>query len=211
VGEHDRLDFGAGGYINAYPFWPPRGEPTFLVIHYNNGDTVWGEPSYGAPDCPDFTHCRRATFRINPTWKNGEPRGQLYEAVALDGMPVLNSVLLQVIDSHTRGIVYLGFNQGTWLAAPDLRALAAKAQVVQQATVQPTSTAPIVQHGETSSAFATGAQAFGSALGVTMAAAFALGAVYLEAREQNLAYHAQSVPLSCTTTHTGVFWNTRCQ
>jgi hypothetical protein len=75
VGEYDRLDFSSGNFINAYPYWPPRGPLNFLVIHYNNGDTIWGEPSYGAPDCPDFTHCRRATFRINPTWQKGVPQG----------------------------------------------------------------------------------------------------------------------------------------
>lgn len=212
VGEHDRLDFGAGGYINAYPFWPPRGEPTFLVIHYNNGDTVWGEPSYSAPDCPDFTHCRRATFRINPTWKNGEPHGQLYEVVTLDGRPVLNSVVLQVIDPQTTTTAYVVSDHGVWFAGASLRDIFAQSQAAKATGQQAAPSAtPVSQGADSGSAWAAGAQAFGSALGVTMAAAFALGAAYLEAREQNLAYRAQSIPLSCTTTHTGVFWNTRCQ
>src|SRR5208283_2555563 len=185
VGDHDTVDFGPNGFINAYPAWPPNGTPDHLVIHYSNGDNIWGKPSYGAANSQDYKHCQRATFMINPTWKHCVAVGQLLEVVTLGGMPVLESSLLQITDTQTSRTVYLGFSRGTWYAGPSVTAVAAQAQ---QAANQQTG-----QSNPTSgnSAVASGAQAFGAAVGVALSAALALGVVYLAARGQNLSYQAQ--------------------
>lgn len=105
-GEHDRLISPNGNILDFYPFAPPY-PSSQLVIHYVDNETVWGKPSYGSPDCPDSSRCRRATFRLNPIWHSCVPSGHVYELVALDGQPVLKSTLLQVLDPTTKVTVKL--------------------------------------------------------------------------------------------------------
>jgi hypothetical protein len=208
--EHDSLNFPNGNHINFHPYAPPY-RFDHLVIHYENGDSIWGKPSYNSTDCPDSSTCQRATFILNPTWNKCVPNGHLYEVVTLDGRPVLDSSLLQVIDPQTRAIVYLTFSNGTWFAAPDLASLADQVRQAQG----PSQTAPTAQGTQAAPVghpyLQAGAQAFGAALGVTLAAALALGTAYLVARQQNLNYRAsQPHPFTCTSSYVGSYWTTNC-
>jgi tetratricopeptide (TPR) repeat protein len=106
VGEHDALFLANGGFINFYPHAPPY-RFDHLAIHYTDGNVIWGQPLYGSPDCLDAPRCRRAAFRLNPSWQRCVPSGHLYEVVTLDGRPVLDSGLLQVIDPATKEFVNL--------------------------------------------------------------------------------------------------------
>jgi len=216
AGAHDMVDFGPGGYINAYPGWPPNAQPDHIVIHYPNGDSIWGKPAYGTPDCADYMHCQRATFVIDPKWNKCVPAGHLLEVVTLDGQPVLDSSLLQIVDPNSQRTVYLAFANNTWYAGPSVTGVVAQArQAVQHAAAAP---AAMASNG---SASQTGAQAFGIAFGVALAAALALGVVYLAARQQSLDYSAQvqqenlnymaaTQPVHCSSTWAGSIWVTNC-
>lgn len=209
-GEHDAVEFSNGNYINFYPQAAPY-RFDHLVLHYKNGDAIWGKPSYGSPDCLDSPRCQRATFISNPTWQKCAPQGHLLEVLTLDGRPVLNSSLLQVTDPQTKGTVYLTFSNGAWFAGPDLASLAAQIKQAQTATqvsqAGPTAQPAVVGHPY----LQEGAQALGTALGVTLAAALALTVVYLGARQQNLNYMAsQPRPYTCTSSYVGSYWTTNC-
>lgn len=110
-GEHDTISL-TGEHIDAYPGWPPKAQPEHIVLHYDNGTSIWGKPSYGSPDCSEFATCRRATFILNPSWNQCTPQGPDYEVLTLDGNPVLHSSLLQIIDPATMKTTYLGFGCG---------------------------------------------------------------------------------------------------
>ena len=100
LGEHDALISTNGSRIEFYPYAPPY-RFDHLLIHYADGDEVWGQPSYTSVDCPDSNRCQRAIFRLNPVWQACVPTGHLYEVRALDNRPVLLSSVLQVIDLTT--------------------------------------------------------------------------------------------------------------
>ncbi len=99
--EHDAFVAPNGNRIEFYPYkYPYRFD--HLLIHYANGDEIWGQPTYSLPDCPDSNRCHSASLRLNPTWRACVPSGHLYEIHTLDGRPVLMSSLFQVIDPATK-------------------------------------------------------------------------------------------------------------
>jgi CHAT domain-containing protein len=59
-------------------------------------------PTYSSPDCPDSSRCQRASIRLNPTWRVCIPSGHTYEIHTLDGRPVLDSNLVELIDPATK-------------------------------------------------------------------------------------------------------------
>jgi hypothetical protein len=204
VGDHDSLNFGPSGFtIDAYPAWPPNGTPDHLVIHYSNGDTIWGKPSYGAANCQDYEHCQRATFMMNPTWNKCVAVGQLLEVVTLDGMPVLESSLLQITDTQTSRTVYLGLSRGTWYAGPSVTAVASQAQQAVSQTSQ--SPSPTPASGDEHPYLKAGVQVVTG----TLAAVLVLGMAYLDYRAQvQSSYNANNI--SCTSSEMGNSWYTNC-
>ena len=44
------------GWMDAYPDWPNLDH---LMIHYSNGDTIWGKPLYGTSNYRTATHAGR--------------------------------------------------------------------------------------------------------------------------------------------------------
>ncbi len=213
AGEHDMVSFGPNLYINAYPNWPPAGKPGHLVLHYANGDVIWGKPSYGAANCQTYETCQRATFIVNPIYQKCVPTGRTLEVVTLDGRPVLESSLL-INDPQTKSTFYIAFANGVMVAGPDLSNLAAQLQSVQAQAAQAAASQGTIGSQP-------GWQAFGAALGITLGAALALGITYLAARQQSLDYAAQTQqeqlnymaatrPINCRSFWAGSTWVTRC-
>jgi hypothetical protein len=203
-GEHDTINL-AAGHINAYPGWPPRAQPEFIVLHYDTGDVIWGKPSYQTPQCADFTTCRRATFILNPTWNQCSPSGHLYEVETFDGLPVLESSLLWVTDTSTQARVFIAFACGKALAGPDL------ASVANQARQSGCLAASSGSQG--SRALAPGSipqvhpylKAAVSVVGTALVAAAVVGTAYFVYRTM-----AAQSSVACTTFQAGTMWNTYC-
>ena len=99
--EHDAFIFPNGNRIEFYPYAPPY-RFDHLLIHFANGDEIWGQPRYASPDCPNSNRCQSASLRLNPAWQACVPSGHLYEIRTLDGRPVLMSSLFQVTDTATK-------------------------------------------------------------------------------------------------------------
>jgi hypothetical protein len=202
-GESDAWVFPNGNQVNFYPYAPPFNFDHLLIM-YAQGGTIWGKPSYGSPDCLNSSRCQRATFIADPVWQKCTPSGHLYEVVTLDGQPVLNSILLQIIDPQTKATVYLGFFGNTWFAGPNLMSIAGQVGQAQAATQQASQTTsgghPYLQ---------AGAQAVGTAFGIALAAALALAVVYLATRPQSYAL-PQPRPYICTSRQIGSYWTTNC-
>jgi hypothetical protein len=208
-GEHDTL-YLAGGHINAYPAFPPNAQPEHIVLHFDNGTVIWGKPSYGSPDCGSYASCQRATFILNSAFNQCSPRGNQYEVLSLDGKPVLDSSLLQIVDPKSKGTVYIAFTANRAFAAPNLTSLAA--QVDQNSAL---SKGGQIQ-GAVASASGNGQpqehpylEAGVAIAGMTLAAAAILGVAYFAFR----ASQAQAEPTYCTTTQTGTLiptWQTTC-
>ena len=200
MGEHDVVQF-QSGYINAYPEWARLDH---LVIHYNNGTTVWGKPSYG-PDCADAYTCRRARFRVNGG-------GKILEAVTLDGRPVLQSALLQINDPGAAITFYLLNVPPNWFAGPDLPSVVAQAKQAQAQQIQQQQ--PQAQAPQPSSGghpyLSAAATVFGAALG----AALVLATAYVAAREQSIQSSQQSLqamqPTTCYGRAQGSGYLTTC-
>ena len=203
VGEHDVVQF-QSGYIDAFPNWAHLDH---LVIHYNNGTTVWGKPTYG-PDCTDAYTCRRANFRVNGS-KN------TLQAVTLDGRPVLQSALLQIND-NAKGITFYMLNAPpNWFAGPDLPSVIAQAKqaeaqqaqpAVQQSQPQALASQPTGGHPYLS--------AVGTVLGAALGAALVLATVYVAAREQSIQSSQRSLqamqPTTCYGRAQGSGYLTTC-
>ncbi|GEM_PF-2624454 len=233
-GEHDTL-YLPWGHINAYPGFPPRAQPDFIVLHYETGDVIWGKPSYQTPQCPDFATCRRATFILNPAWNQCSPIGHLYEVETLDGHPVLESSLLWVTDTSTQSRVFIAFACGRGIAGPDL------ASVVSQAQQSGCLAAP--SRIQASSALPSGSMsqdhpylnAAVSVIGIALVAAAEVGVAYFTYRTMAalsrqpagiappyagarvsapgplpLNPHLARPTVTCTTLQTGAVWNTTC-
>ena len=63
--EHDAFVFPNGNRIEFYPYaYPYRFD--HLLIHYANGDEIWGQPTYTSPDCPDSNRCQKAASPSEP-------------------------------------------------------------------------------------------------------------------------------------------------
>ena len=188
AGEHDTLSL-PGGLINAYPAWPPNAQPEHIVLHYNNGTTVWGKASYGSADCTDYMSCRRATFILNPAWKQCAPQGHVYEVVTLDGEPVLESGLLQVIDPPTKATVYIGFACARGFAGQSVTSLIDQIRqsgCLSQASAASAAGAPAGQGGHPYLKAAV------EVIGVTLAAAAVLGTAYFGYRASMASAQAES-------------------
>jgi len=207
-GEHDTV-YLAGCHINAYPVWPPNAQPEHIVLHYDNsGEVIWGKPSYGAPECTDYMTCRRATFILNPTWNQCTPQGHLFEVITLDGKPVLESSLLQIIDPTTRGTAYVAFACGRGFAGPSVTSVADQIQRSGCFSgAAPTQAAPQLSQDHP---FLNAAV---QAVGMTLAAAAVLGTAYFEYRAAAAEARAQTTytaPVCCTTIQVGQMWQTTC-
>jgi hypothetical protein len=219
-GEHDTITL-PGGHINAYPASPPNAQPEHIVLHYDNGTTIWGKPSYGSPDCTNYMTCRRATFILNPAWSQCSPQGHLYEVATLDGKPVLDSSLLQVIDPPTKATVFIAFACGRGFAGPDLTSLISQAQQsgCLQNGSQPTTQATASSGQEEHPYLNAGV----TIIGIALATAAVLGVAYFgyraaaaNAQAQEAAAMNQQLitnrPVTCTTMQLGSeMWHTTCQ
>jgi hypothetical protein len=214
-GEHDTL-YLAGGNINAYPGWPPNAQPEHIVLHYDNGETIWGKPLYGVPDCVDYMSCRRATFILNPTYAKCTAQGHVYEVATLDGKLVLESSLLQISDPATKGTVYVGFACGRGFAGPDVVSVVNQVQqsgcMSGSSQSQPPVASPTAASNQQTHPYLNAAV---EVVGIALVAAGVLGTAYFSYRAAQANAQAQeatySKPVFCTTTQVGRFWNTTCQ
>ncbi|MGB8412598.1 MAG: hypothetical protein WCE23_07215 [Candidatus Binatus sp.] len=181
--------------MDAYPDWPNLDH---LMIHYSNGDTIWGKPLYGTSNCANSYTCRQALFNIN--------KGPTLEVLRLDGKPVLNSSLMQITYPKTGGVFYIALSGGRMVAAPDLQSLAQKVGQAQQSASQaPQSPSPTPASGEEHPYLKAGVQIVEG----TLAAVLVLGMAYLNYRAQvQASYNANN--FSCTSSEMGNFWYTNC-
>jgi hypothetical protein len=181
-GEHETVVL-PGAYINAYPSLPPKSEPDHLVLHLINGTTIWSKPLYGREDCADYISCRRATLALNPVWNQCTPHGVFYEVATVDGKPVLESNLWQVIEPTTKTSAYVGLTCNQGYASPSLSAVSNRA--AETGCLYPASSSPSSP--------------------MTVASAISLAATYFNYRA------AYQRPIRCVSEPlTGATRSTRC-
>jgi hypothetical protein len=181
------------GWMDAYPDWPNLDH---LMIHYSNGETIWGKPLYGTPNCANSYTCRQALFNIN--------KGPILEVLTLDGKPVLDSSLLQITNPKTGGVVYLAVSGGRMFAGSDLQSLAQQVSQAQQSSQVSQSPSP-TPSGDEHPYLKAGVQIVTG----TLAAVLVLGMAYLDYRAQvQSSYNANNI--SCTSSEIGNFWYTNC-
>jgi len=121
-GPYD-LIYVPGVYLEPYPSLPPKAEPDHIVLHLNDGTTIWGKPDYGRKDCTDYINCRRATLVLNPAWNGCTPLGKFYELATVDGRLVFDSNSWQITEPATKSSAYVGFACGQGFAVPTLTTL----------------------------------------------------------------------------------------
>jgi hypothetical protein len=219
-GEHDTVSL-PGEHINAYPGWPPSAQPQHIVLHYDNGTSIWGKPSYGSPDCSDYMSCRRATFILNPAWNQCSPQGNVYEVLTLDGNPVLDSSLLQITDPRAKmSPAYIGFACGRGFAGPSVTSLVG--QVQQSGCLSQAGSASAGAPAASGQGGHPYLNAAVEVVGMTLAAAAVLGVAYFGYRASVANAEAQSTaamneqlyispPIHCMTNQlTDSMWSTSC-
>jgi hypothetical protein len=185
----------SNGWMDAYPDWPNLDH---LMIHYGNGETIWGKPLYGTPNCANSYTCRQALFNIN--------KGPILEVLTLDGKPVLDSSLLQITYPKTGGVVYLAVSSGRMFAASDLQSLTQQVSQAQQSASQARQSASSTSGpGEEHPDLKAGVEVVTG----TLAAVLVLGMAYLDYRAQvRSSYNANNI--SCTSSEMGNSWYTNC-
>jgi putative sterol carrier protein len=119
--EHETLDFGRSGYLEAYPRYDESSER--IVIHYSGGDTMLVQQYCDLLEQEDSIICPRATMIVNPTWKACIPSGHVYNVIFIEGDGIATSQLIKITDPDTRRSLYVGFsNVGSsnrhWFAGP---------------------------------------------------------------------------------------------
>jgi hypothetical protein len=181
-GAHETI-YLPGAYIDAYPSLPPRAEPDHIVLHLNDGTTIWAKPNYGGEDCRDYMNCRRATLVLNPAWNRCAPRGTFYEVATVDGSLLLESSFWEITEPTKKASAYVGFACGQGFAGPDLTGVSNQTMKSGCSSQAPTS----------------------SSTGMTIAAAMALCVTYFSYQA------AYDRTVHCVTNElNGTTWSTKC-